>query len=242
MRLERLVESVWLAIMVMVCSGCTTTKAIEAGSRAQDGGGARDADPNDATSSHIDVQRDAGNLRPARDPRCPVMVPEERSPCTSIVTCEYGGDAHHDCTTSATCASDGSEAPVWHTYSPAAGCGVNSGGCPATFGALKEGSACPGDQVLCDYDEGRCGCIGCGASATGPTGSVWSCRKWDSGGDGCPPISPLLGDACQTPDKFCTYNGCGISVGVSMQCSTGYWRPVANTALACRTLSCDGGT
>ena len=36
-------------------------------------------------------------------------------------------------------------------------------------------------------------------------GAVWSCRKWASGGDGCPNAPVLGGTACDTPGQLCAY-------------------------------------
>jgi hypothetical protein len=165
-------------------------------------------------------------------PTCPADVPAGGAPCSPPgQSCEYGGDAHRACTTLASCASNGLGPFNWFVYPPAPGCPDNDPSCPANFGAPAESSPCSftTGSVSCDYDDGRCGCIACRVSADSDVvlAGRWDCRRWDSGGSGCPPVRPLAGDACETPDLSCTYGGCGISVGPSMQCSSGHWRPQA---------------
>jgi hypothetical protein len=122
--------------------------------------------------------------------------------------------------------------------------------CPATYTTVAEGSLCPVDVgTRCDYEKGRCGCLPCSTPNGGAgTGTIWSCRAWDSGGAGCPSSSPPIGSACTTPGQFCTYGGiCGISVGDNVECTAGKWQkmisPLGSCALqVCPTVNADGGT
>jgi len=113
--------------------------------------------------------------------------------------------------------------------------------CPASFTTLAEGAACPvPDGVTCDYAEGRCGCLPCSSGTTVATpNGYWSCRKWDSGGQGCPATSPPVGSSCATPDLFCTYGGlCSISVGDNVQCKSGTWQLMPSAAGSCILRMC----
>jgi hypothetical protein len=109
--------------------------------------------------------------------------------------------------------------------------------CPASFTALAPGSACPLPNAACDYDEGRCRCEPC--SNDGGFSSGWGCRKWDSGGAGCPPMSPPIGSACSTPQQFCTYGGiCAIPVGDNLECLNGHWQPFQSPVGSCALPRC----
>jgi hypothetical protein len=160
--------------------------------------------------------------------RCPTALPTAGGPCSSNLFCEYpGSDPQHVCRPQANCSLDQTGNPSWHVTLPAPGCGTHPSPCPATFTILAEGAACPvaSGPLSCDYDEGRCGCILCSTVGGGRIDSVWSCRAWASGDTGCPPIAPLAGSACSTPDTFCFYSPCGgISVGQNLQCSNGTWQ------------------
>jgi hypothetical protein len=122
--------------------------------------------------------------------------------------------------------------------------------CPESYTTLADGSLCPlTDTTACDYDQGRCGCKPCSTLNGGPgSGSIWTCRAWDSGGPGCPPASPPIGSACTTSGQFCTYGGiCGISVGDDLECQNGQWtRMISATGSCavrvCPTVNLDGGT
>jgi hypothetical protein len=175
-----------------------------------------------------------------RDPMCPASVPVQGASCNVSVTCEYrGADTTHECSTMASC--NGSK---WYLSPPAAGCGTHPSPCPATYATLAEGAACPtGLAGSCDYDEGRCACLPCFTSAGAQNGMLWTCRKWDSGGAGCPPLAPLAGTACGTPDQFCYYSGfCGIGVGSNYKCTDGYWRSQFGPVGSCALRMCGAPT
>jgi hypothetical protein len=153
--------------------------------------------------------------------------------CNVMVSCEYrGADTTHACTTIAEC-----NGGHWYVTPPSASCGAHPPPCPAAYTTLAAGTACPpGLQGSCDYDQGRCTCTPCSMSPGGPVANGWTCRAWASGGDACPPLSPLAGTACAMQDQFCYYGGfCGVSVGSNYKCDGGYWRrqlgPVGSCAL-----------
>jgi hypothetical protein len=112
-------------------------------------------------------------------------------------------------------------------------CSVTASGCPASVANLN-GAQCPQDGLTCHYAQAVCGCS-CESSYM----PVWSCRSRASvpsyldGGlapstaPACPSSRPLLGDACALEGQICEYGGvCGsLSLGPSMQCDGGYWRP-----------------
>jgi hypothetical protein len=169
---------------------------------------------------------DGGNL----DPSCPATVPVEGSPCAPIFQeCEYAGsDPKHDCNVSMTCLQDqGGAMHVWVKILPRATCGTHPAPCPDTFFSLPDNLDCSTavnspSPVSCDYDEGRCGCVRCGEGFG--TGWAWSCRRWATGGTGCPALAPPSGSACEMPGQACYYgDGTSISVGLNLECRNGRW-------------------
>jgi hypothetical protein len=51
------------------------------------------------------------------------------------------------------------------------------------------------------------------------------CRRWDTGGNGCPALAPVEGTACATNGQFCTYGGfCGTAVGDDLMCTGNEWQ------------------
>jgi hypothetical protein len=184
-------------------------------------------------------------------PGCPANPTAPTGTCTPQQACEYRApDARPTCVTRLDCYASGAGAqPSWHITPPDPSCGTRPASCPATYTALAEGAPCPvtAGGISCDYDQGRCSCLPCSPGAGTPTQSMWSCRAWDSGGQGCPAVSPLAGTACATANQFCTYGGlCSISVGENFQCVGGFWQrmisPVGSCALRmCPTTDVDGG-
>ena len=111
--------------------------------------------------------------------------------------------------------------------------------CPASYAARAEGETCFGVVIGCDYPEGRCGCLVCEVDAQ-HFGYVWSCRRWDSGGAGCPARSPPLGSTCDGPGEQCRYGAyCSVSVGDDLECDNGSWQP-APPVDACGYRLCPG--
>jgi hypothetical protein len=183
----------------------------------------------------------SGGSGPAlRDPHCPAALPMNGAACTAMVDCDYdGGDTKHACATRATCTSG-----LWSLSKPSATCGTHPSPCPATYGSLAAGAACPaGLTGVCDYDEGRCTCMTCYSGAGVPAGQSWACRKWDDGGASCPPVSPLAGTSCSMESQFCYYSGfCSIGVGSNYECTGGYWRVQLGPAGSCALRQCGAAT
>ena len=98
-------------------------------------------------------------------------------------------------------------------------------GCPSSYTGRAEGTPCFTVLTACDYPEGRCGCLVC---ELGPQsfGFAWSCRRWDSGGVGCPARSPASSSPCDVEGLVCRYAAyCSVSVGDDLQCQGGTWQP-----------------
>jgi hypothetical protein len=109
---------------------------------------------------------------------------------------------------------------------PEAGTGVGLG-CPSSFTARAVGTPCFSIQTACDYPEGRCGCLVCEMS-TSNFGFAWSCRPWDSGGNGCPARAPAAGEPCDAAGLVCRYDAyCSVSVGDDLECKDGTWQAAA---------------
>jgi hypothetical protein len=131
-----------------------------------------------------------------------------------------GGDAHDGDTAADRAAAEtggvetGSEA--------GSGVGLQ---CPSSFTGRADGTPCFSVLTACDYPEGRCGCLVC---ELGPQsfGFAWSCRRWDSGGVGCPARSPASSSPCDVEGLVCRYAAyCSVSVGDDLQCQGGTWQP-----------------
>jgi hypothetical protein len=179
----------------------------------------------------------------ATEGSCPATVPMPGEPCTpSPWSCGYGGEANHACATHARCSRVKIGTTFqWEITPPAATCGTHPSPCPDTFTSLADGSACPvGVPQTCDYALGRCGCVLCTKGAA--VGNMWACRPWDTGGgDGCPALAPLMGEACATPSyQTCLYGGCTISVGDDVLCVDGAWR-IVQPQIECDVRSCAPG-
>lgn len=151
--------------------------------------------------------------------------------------CDYGGDDHGQCTTSAYCnESPGDDPqPIWYVSRPDETCGILSSSCPA-FGTL-EGDGCV--TGACEYAEGMCACLSC-RNADGTDGAMWHCRAWSDVGPGCPQARPHAGDACDEDGVFCNYRDCceGPSFGDDLACKGGVWQPAVNPACSCAELRC----
>ena len=194
-------------------------------------------------STNVDASLD-------REPGCPGTAVVPIGTCTPSQVCEYrASDADPTCVTRLDCYASGTNAePSWHLTQADPTCGTRPASCPSTYAAVVEGTACSvQDTAACDYADGRCSCLPCSPSTGTSARGVWSCRAWNSGGTGCPAISPLAGTACATPNQFCTYGGfCSISVGDDLECKDGFWQqmisPQGTCALrACPTTGVDAG-
>jgi hypothetical protein len=181
---------------------------------------------------------------------CPPTLPPEGAPCSTSSACEYPFGANPLCTILAYCplvamtpvgdgqasagSADGDGGPgrFWRHSTPSdPSCAPTPAACPASFGALASGSACP-VNAICTYPEGRCNCIPC----TPPDGGVsdagaadastqWVCEAWMTPA-GCPEPRPLLGTACSNEGQECDYGeGCGSPVDLPdpMGCRGGVW-------------------
>jgi hypothetical protein len=109
--------------------------------------------------------------------------------------------------------------------------------CPSSFTARAEGASCFKVTTACDYPEGRCACLLCEVNADN-FGFAWSCRRWDSGGAGCPARSPAPGSACAEAGLECRYAAsCSVPVGDDLECRDGAWQ-AASPRPACGYRMC----
>jgi hypothetical protein len=172
---------------------------------------------------------------PSRNPACPTTPPSSGKPCTPPVSCEYVDKP--GCSTMAECVSLTVDPTfTWSVTAPDAGCDPSLRQCTADVLSLPEGYPCTASGFTCDFPGGRCGCVDC-LTPMGQKGASWTCSRWDLGGTGCPPTSPIVGDACGTPDLECG-GGCGISVGNRVRCSGGYWQLMPKDDGPCPTPIC----
>ena len=176
---------------------------------------------------------------------CPDRAPVNGEPCDLRADhlgdyCEYGGNDHGDCRTTASCGYVASLGhAVWIVDKPTADCGVNRASCPAAFG-VNEGSACYSQTPGCTYDEGVCDCEQC-TPADGTNGTYWHCRRWDDVATGCPVPPPFVGDGCDHEGLSCDYFRCcnGPQIGGNVVCKDGIWEPApVNTGCACVDPQC----
>ena len=92
--------------------------------------------------------------------------------------------------------------------------------CPATREAAA-GQTCPTQDAYCTYADLTCACTNC---TNGPVVScvgspTWHCAVPNPDAN-CPAGIPLLGSACTTANKTCTY-ACGL--GGARLCKQGAW-------------------
>lgn len=185
----------------------------------------------------VQVVADADSMAPLPD-RCPAARPKAGDPCalpdSGVLECEYGGDAHGACRTLADC-----ESGHWSIGQEV--CPTDPSACPATYGQ-GEGASCP-VTGFCDYEQGRCSCVGCVLDADGGIESgSWHCRPWPvDAGAGCPAEAPLTGSACSTEGQSCGADCCGSPrVSFGEQCSAGVWEPIVcpTECLQMKDLGC----
>jgi hypothetical protein len=109
--------------------------------------------------------------------------------------------------------------------------------CPSSFTARAEGASCFKVTLACDYPEGRCGCLLCEVNAEN-FGFAWSCRRWDSGGPGCPARAPAPGSTCANAGQECRYAAsCSVPVGDDLECRDDTWQ-AATPQPACGYRMC----
>ena len=135
-------------------------------------------------------------------------------PCTEGLTCEYGTDPRPSCRASATCTSGS-----W-SVATAKCVQLPPVTCPATRDAAS-GQVCPTEGAYCTYGDLTCACTNC---TNGPVAScagnpTWHCASPNADAV-CPAGIPLLGSACTTDGKTCTY-ACGT--GNARTCKKGAW-------------------
>ena len=169
---------------------------------------------NDCTRQAAGVSKASQGACPAAT-ACPSDINQISNwPCTEGLTCEYGTDPRPECHPSATCTGG-----AW-TVLQSRCVSLPPVTCPATRDAAA-GQACPTQGAYCSYGELACECTNC---STGPvalcTGSpTWHCEAPNADA-ACPAGMPLLGTACTTEGKACTY-ACGT--GNARTCKQGAW-------------------
>jgi hypothetical protein len=176
----------------------------------------------DGVTYPSDCDRLAAAVSKASDGKCPVTTtacPADLSqistwPCTEGLTCEYGTDPRPGCRASATCTSG-----TWTVTQPKC-TQLPPVTCPATREAAA-GQACTPDGAYCVYGDLACNCTNCtsGPVTTCSGDSTWHCAAPNADA-ACPAGIPLLGSACTTEGKTCTYS-CGS--GGARLCKGGAW-------------------
>ena len=177
-------------------------------------------------------------------PFCPATLPIVGTACASTgADCEYRGDGGAACVRYARCTATSGGGSGWDvTPPPSPACGAIPSGCPASFGALAQGAACPlTGGGSCTYPEGVCACASCRTDGGTGLGSVWKCLPWSAAGAGCPVPRPLLGSACATDQLTCDWNQCcsGVSLGgPAERCVGGHWQSYVTGACSCAMPAC----
>jgi hypothetical protein len=169
---------------------------------------------NDCARQVASVSKTSQGACPAATP-CPTDISQINSwPCTEGLTCQFGTDPRPECHPSATCTGG-----AW-TVAQSMCTALPPVTCPATRDVAAS-QACPTEGAYCSYGDLSCQCTNC---STGPvslcTGSpTWHCEAPNADST-CPEGMPLLGTACTTEGKTCTY-ACGTSNGRT--CKQGAW-------------------
>lgn len=169
---------------------------------------------------------------PVRGPNCPNALPSPGTPCSLVgVRCEYGEDPTLECNALVVC----SRGKTWsETAPPAPSCGKPSTSwthdshpeaCPTSLSniseiACKEGANAA--EYVCQYPAGRCKC---GWLPTGAPVFAWSCDEPPA--PGCPAARPLIGTACPSDGKVCTYGSSGLWGSLAVACTAGAWQDSA---------------
>ncbi len=152
---------------------------------------------------------------PTSTSACPADISQITSwPCTEGLTCEYGTDPRPGCRASATCSNG-----TWSLTKP--DCAqLPPVTCPATREAAA-GQLCPTDGAYCVYGDLSCACTNCTDGPVAGCGGdlTWHCAAPNADA-ACPAGIPLLGSACTTDGKTCTY-ACGP--GNARTCKSGAW-------------------
>jgi hypothetical protein len=168
-----------------------------------------------------DCSRQAAAVSKAADGECATKSPCPTDisqittwPCTEGLTCEYGTDPRPGCRASATCTNG-----TW-TVTQAKCTQLPPVTCPATRESAA-GQTCPTDGAYCVYGDLSCACNNCrdGSVVVCEGALTWHCQTPNADAT-CPAGIPLLGTACTTDGKTCTY-ACGT--GGARLCKKGAW-------------------
>jgi hypothetical protein len=167
-----------------------------------------------------DADANAPDASLGRDPQCPDSPQNLKTQgCTPGFTCDYRAPgAYPTCIDRLRCVNANGG---WSSVRSAFNCQkpTNDPSCPATFGALAQGTDCDTFRIgACTYDEGACGCNACSIGGL-PTQGDWECQRWASGTPGCPSLPPLSGDRCAATDVGCSY-----PLGDDYACIDGVWQ------------------
>jgi hypothetical protein len=169
---------------------------------------------NDCTRQSAGISKASQGACPTTT-ACPADISQINGwPCTEGLTCEYGADPRPGCNPSATCTGG-----AW-TVSQSKCVVLPPVTCPATRDAAA-GQACPTQGAYCNYGDLSCACTNCTNGpvelCSGPP--TWHCEAPNADST-CPAGMPLLGTACTTEGKTCTY-ACGTGNG--RICKQGAW-------------------
>lgn len=170
---------------------------------------------NDCTRLLAGVSKASDGACQAPSAPCPSDISQISTwPCTEGLTCEYGTDPRPECRASATCT-----AGTW-VVNQAKCVQLPPVTCPATR-AEAAGQICPTDGAYCVYGDLSCACTNCtDGPVTMCSGDfTWHCAAPNADAT-CPAGIPLLGSACTTEGKSCSY-ACGA--GGARLCKQGAW-------------------
>jgi hypothetical protein len=164
----------------------------------------------------------------------------------TATTCEQGASANASCNPHLFC----NDEHVWEKEPPQRAVCAGAAVCPATYTASAPDDLCKRPDaigLLCEYDEGTCGCAPVGgidrsrpgfpkkdagendasaadagtASDAGPRTYEWKCIQADRDA-GCPRRRPREGIDCVRPLN-CDYGYCVFEDGLRMDCYQGSW-------------------
>jgi hypothetical protein len=206
--IHRRAPSLVASLLLFACSGSTATVV----------GGSPDAGPG----------ADGGATDGGPGGACPANVPGASTPCAPVgATCEYGGGDHLLCSTIARCQQGRTGQGAWFVDVPGTDCipgpASNPAACPAAFGSLPTGSACPANLPSdCVYAEGMCSCASC--EGDGGMQNEWACEAFPQP-QGCPEPRPRIGSACTQEGQSCGYGSiCGETRAIPyLRCQNGTW-------------------
>jgi hypothetical protein len=220
MRTRVVVICLAVAAFASACGGATSGSERSSGTPQTSDSGAQDGAP---TGVHALVAA------------CPAVAPTHGSACTTLVSCEYGADPNFTCNLIATC----DISHRWYVHAPSCKypTPTTDASCPAQRPA--SGDPCTKLGSVCDFPEGRCGCIdssspaGFAPDAAPPPAPKWSCAAPPPPGSGCPATRPFNGEPCARPPNgmSCDYGASCVEGSVMMQCYDGSW--AGDTATPC---------